>query len=171
MKIELRQLNENDEKAFLQGINDWEGEDLTWYSFLWRDGMTYLDMLDLLKKEHQGIDLPEGRVPATMLYGFLDGQIVGRVNIRHELNDQLRRHGGHIGYSVAPRFRDKGYAKEMLSQSLDFCKKLGLPSVMLTCADDNIPSWKVIEALGGKLQDRFWDVDEERTTRRYWIDL
>lgn len=44
-----------------------------------------------------GQDLPDKFVPSTFLVGVVDGQIVGRVSLRHCLNDFLARIGGHIG--------------------------------------------------------------------------
>ncbi len=128
-------------------------------------------MIVRLDKDRKGIELPPGRVKHSMLYGFVDGVIVGRISVRHELNDHLRARGGNIGYAVAPRFRKKGYATEIVRQGLEFCKSIGLMSVMVTCADDNEPSWKIVEKFGGKLQDKVWDDEEEETIRRYWITL
>lgn len=65
-------------------------------------------MLTILRKEVAGIDLLPGRVSHTMLYGFLNGKIIGRVSVRHQLNEHLRKRGGHIGYAVAKNFRRKG---------------------------------------------------------------
>ena len=171
MGLTLRELTESDEQAFYAGLREWEGESPHWYSFIWKDGMPYSEMLAALRKEAAGIDLDPGRVPHSMLYGFLDDKIIGRVSVRHELNDYLRKRGGHIGYSVAPRFRKMGYATEMVRQALGFCKGIGLDSIMVTCADTNIPSWKVIERFGGKLQDRVWDDEDNEMIRRYWIPL
>ena len=38
-----------------------------------------------------------------------DNKIVGMVDIRHRLNKFLASYGGHIGYSVRPSERKKGY--------------------------------------------------------------
>ncbi|MBK9294565.1 MAG: GNAT family N-acetyltransferase [Oligoflexia bacterium] len=171
MNLILRQLNENDEQAFLEGAKEWGGESPHWYSFIWKEGMAFKDMLEILHKENEGIDLAPDRVPHTMLYGFLDSKIVGRVSVRHELNDYLRKRGGHIGYSVAKRFRNKGYATEMVRQAIEFCKNRGMKSIMITCADNNIPSWKIIERFGGTLQDQVWDEEESEMLRRYWITI
>ncbi len=51
----------------------------------------YEEMLAILEKESAGIDLQPGRVPHTMLYGFINGEIIDRVSVRHELNENLRR--------------------------------------------------------------------------------
>lgn len=167
----LRELNIGDEQAFLAGLREWEGEDLTGYSFVWKEGMTFREMLSILKKESAGIDLAPGRVPSSMLYGFVNGKIIGRVSIRHSLNDFLRKRGGHIGYAVARNYRQKGYATEMVRQGIEFCRKLGLPSILVTCTDENVPSWKIIERFGGELQDRTWDDEYKEMYRRYWIHL
>ena len=126
-------------------------------------------MLIQLKKEAAGIDLAPGYVPHSMLYGFADGKIIGRVSVRHTLNDYLRLRGGHIGYTVAKKYRKNGYATEMVRQAIIYCKKLGIEQIMVTCADENIPSWKIIEKFGGKLQDKIWDAEDKEMIRRYWI--
>lgn len=169
MELVLRKLNENDEQSFLDGAKEWEDESLSWYSFIWKPGMRFQEMLSSLQKETVGIDLLPGRVPHTMLYGFLDGKIVGRVSVRHELNEYLRKRGGHIGYAVAKKFRNKGYATEMVRQAMGYCKQIGISSIMITCADGNIPSWKIIERFNGKLEDRIWDEEDKEMIRRYWI--
>ncbi len=42
---------------------------------------------------------------------------------------------------------------------------------MVTCAEDNIPSWKIIEHFKGKLEDEVWDDEDKEMIRRYWITL
>lgn len=170
-QVVLRDLTENDEQAFLAGLKDWEGESPHWYSFIWKDGMSYQDMLTRLQKDKAGIDLEKDFVPHSMLYGFVGEEIIGRVSIRHTLNDYLRKRGGHIGYAVAKRFRKKGYATEMVRQALKYCKEIGIDSVMVTCGEENVASWKVIEHFGGKLRDKIWDDEDNETIRRYWIEL
>ena len=169
MTVTLRTLTEQDEKAFMEGMQHWDKENIRWYSFAWQDGMTYPEMLEILRKENAGIDLRPNRVPHTMLYGFLNNEIIGRVSIRHELNDYLKQRGGHIGYAVAKPYRKKGYATEMVRQGLEYCKSLGLESIMITCSDDNEASWKIVEKFGGLMQDRVWDDEDNEVIRRYWI--
>jgi len=50
-------------------------------------------------------------VPATTYFTVResDNKIVGSIQLRHELSDELRKHGGHIGYGICPSERSKGY--------------------------------------------------------------
>jgi predicted acetyltransferase len=97
--------------------------------------------------------------------------IVGRVSIRYELNDYLFRFGGHVGYAVAPSFRRRGYATEILRQTLPIVRSIGLKRILLTCDDDNVASQRVIEVNGGVLENVVWEEGLRVPKRRYWIDL
>jgi predicted acetyltransferase len=128
----------------------------------------FSDYIETLTQYSEGRDLPEGMVQDTFLIAEVGGDIVGRISIRHTLNDFLFNYGGHIGYMVRPAFRMNGYASEMLRQALQVAKDLGIHQVLITCNDDNIGSIKVIEKHGGVLENK---VDEDgRLLRRYWID-
>lgn len=167
----LRELDQNDGDAFLRGYEDWKNEDLVWYSFIWKPGMPHSEHLRILKDQKDKNKLPKNLVPSTMLYGFVDNEIIGRFNIRHELNDHLRKRGGHIGYSVSPSQRKNGYATQMFQLGLDYCKTLGIRKILITCSDQNIPSWKIIEKFGGSLENRILDTTSNELVRRYWIDF
>ena len=124
-----------------------------------------------LEDQERGLGLPAGIVPATLLFGFVGGRIVGRISIRHTLNGTLARKGGHIGYIVIPEFRRRGYATAMLRLALGIAReRIGLEQVLLTCDDDNIASIRTIERNGGVLERVVSDTDPgERPFRRYWL--
>lgn len=107
-------------------------------------------------------------MPGTFLVAEVDGQLVGRVSIRHELNEFLTARGGHIGYGVRPAHRRRGYAGEILRQSLVVARAAGVGDVLITCDEDNVASRKVIERHGGEFEDARID-DEGTSIRRYWI--
>ena len=118
-------------------------------------------------------NVPEGRVPATQ-YIFVreeDNKIVGMLQIRHFLNDYLEKFGGHIGYSVAPSERRKGYATQMLKTALPECKTLGIDKVLITCINHNTGSRKTILANGGQYDSTVYEPDEGVNLEKYWIDL
>ena len=137
----------------------------------YEDGMDLARYLGVLDDRARGIGLPPGHVPSTFLFAFDGARIVGRVSIRHELNDLLLQIGGHIGYAVVPEFRRCGYATEMLRQAVELSSHtLGLARVLLTCDDDNIASIRVIEKNGGVFENIVTGPALDKPRRRYWID-
>ena len=138
----------------------------------YEEGMPFARYLERLEQHARGEHVPPGHVPSTFLFAFDGPRIIGRGSIRHELNDFLLRIGGHIGYTVVPEFRRRGYATEILRQLLVIAQhKLGLTRVLLTCDDDNIGSIRTIEKNGGVLENVVKDSGLDRPKRRYWIDL
>jgi predicted acetyltransferase len=135
-------------------------------------GMSLGRYLEVLEERERGVNLPTNHVPSTFLFAFNDERIVGRVAIRHMLNDSLQRVGGHIGYVVVPEFRRQGHATAILRLALTFAQdKLGLNRVLVTCDDDNIGSIRTIENNGGVLESVISGPDLDKPKRRYWIDL
>lgn len=126
---------------------------------------TYVRRLDAMR---HGDDLPLDRVPATFLVAEVDGMLVGRVSIRHELNDFLANFGGHIGYGVRPAYRRRGYAGAMLRQALVVARTADVGRVLLTCDDGNEVSASIIERAGGVLED-IRVAPDGIGKRRYWI--
>ncbi len=170
-RLEVRQLEPGDGAAFLKGLQAWEGEDPDWHTFVWEEGMSHDEHLGILEKQFAGIDLEEGKVPHTMLYGFSEGQIVGRCSVRHTLNDFLKKRGGHIGYAVAPGFRRRGFGQQLFKAGRQHIRDLGVRRVFMTCAKGNETSAAMIEKAGGDLQDEVWDDVEKTVLRRYWLSL
>jgi len=134
--------------------------------------------VDLLHRQSQGLDLPEGYVPATDFWIVAPGdEYLGRVNIRHRLTPYLAQFGGHIGYNVRSKYRGKGIATRALELGLLEARRLGLTRVLLTCDDDNLASRRVIEKNGGVLEDVVVEYTREDGTksviahkRRYWVE-
>jgi predicted acetyltransferase len=102
-------------------------------------------------------------VPSTTLWWIEGDQYLGRLAIRHRLNERLLEIGGHIGYDVRPSARKRGHATAMLGESLPYARALGIDPALLTCDTDNVASRKVIEANGGVFED------ERQGKLRYWV--
>lgn len=79
---------------------------------------------------------------------------MGILNFRHTITP-FYKDLGHIGYSVRPSERKKGYAAEMLRQILSFAKTQGLTEVLITSEKENEASRKTIIANGGTLNRIF----------------
>jgi predicted acetyltransferase len=123
----------------------------------------FLRHLDRLRADaHSGPLRRLHRVAQTNLW-LIDGEeFLGQLSIRHTLNRRLRFKGGHIGYSVRPSQRRRGYATLMLRLALPVAHRMGIDPALITCDDTNIASRRVIEANGGRLASashrilRFW---------------
>ena len=117
--------------------------------------------------------VPAGWVPSTQ-YVYLreeDRRIVGMIQVRHEFNEYLKNYAGHIGYSVRPDERRKGYASQMLRDVLPYCREIGLGRVMVTCDADNEASRRTIIKNGGVYENTVHEPDEDVDIERYWIEL
>ncbi|MEJ7707835.1 MAG: GNAT family N-acetyltransferase [Nocardioidaceae bacterium] len=122
---------------------------------------TYLDRLHEVSLPET--PLPFEIVPATTLW-WVGGDIyLGRLSIRHTLNQWLLDFGGHIGYAVRPSARGRGHATAMLGAALPCAHGLGIDPVLVTCDETNAASRRVIEVNGGVLED------QRGEKLRYWI--
>lgn len=53
------------------------------------------------------------------------------INIRLALNETLRKFGGHIGYSIRPTKRGKGYNNINLYLGFKVCDSYGIEEVFI----------------------------------------
>ena len=128
----------------------------------------WLDLVEAMKRPET---TPPGLVPMTQ-YLYIrssDRKVVGVIQIRHCLNDFLEKYAGHIGYSVAPSERQKGYATRMLHLVLPECRKLGISHVLVSCIQGNEGSRKVILHNGGVYESTVYCPPEKVWLERYWI--
>jgi predicted acetyltransferase len=167
--LRLRPVRAGDEAAFRSAHAELAAEDFP-FGLFYEPTAPWEPFWRGLEDQRRGVDLPEGLVPATFLLADVAGAIVGRTSIRHELNDYLAREGGHIGYAVLAAHRGRGYATEILRQSLIIARAVGVDRVLITCADDNLASARVIERCGGVFESLVETTGGGPPTRRYWID-
>ena len=129
----------------------------------------------LKKLDLDYIQVPnEERVPARtyFLVRESDSRIVGMINIRLALNKRLSHYGGHIGYSIRPTERGKGYNNVNLYLGLKVCRKYGIERIFMDADLENPASWKTMEAFGGvRIREYDDDVNAHCTVVDYNIDV
>jgi predicted acetyltransferase len=119
-------------------------------------------LADQIDREGKGppVVLPDGstvpRLPGYRRW-IWDGEFCGVIGFRRQPDTtELPPHClGHIGYSVVPWKRQRGYATCALRLLLGQVRQEGLAYVELITVADNIASQRVIEANGGRLVERF----------------
>jgi predicted acetyltransferase len=131
------------------------------------------DFIRGLDKRSRGIGLPPGYVPDSSFWLVRRGDeaVVGVSSLRHRLTPTLEDVGGHIGYSIRPTERRKGYGTRILALALEPARALGLDRVLVTCDTDNIGSARIIEKNGGVLASRGFSTITGTLVSRYWITL
>ncbi|VED66353.1 MULTISPECIES: GNAT family N-acetyltransferase [Streptococcus] len=165
--MELRRPTLADKETILKMMAEFEETRSAHDGGFWdAEAFVYEAWLESNRDMEMGLGIPEGWVPAVQLVAFArDGQAVGFLNLRLRLSAYLLEEGGHIGYSIRPSERGKGYAKESLRQGLEVAKGKNIHRALLTCSTENPASRAVILANGGQLED------VRNGTERYWIEL
>jgi predicted acetyltransferase len=161
----LRPPNLDDEAEVMVAHQEMLSEHFTFATGL-REDESWPEYLSRLDEYQYG---PNGQwVPSIFLVAEVCGKIVGRSSIRFELDALLTHEGGHIGYGVVPLERRKGYATQILIQSLDIARSAGIHRVLLTCIESNEGSSKVIQRCGGVFESVVVSSDGSMVNR-FWI--
>lgn len=131
------------------------------------------DIVQHFKDSRDQSKLPSYYVPSYDYFVVDDDKFIGVIHIRIRLTENLLRYGGHIGYAVNPKYWKMGYGKKLLQLGLEEYKNLiEDEKILITCDDDNVGSYRIIEANGGVLENKVENEDagEKFLTRRYWIN-
>ena len=157
--------------SFLRGEEEMRKEKRTTMSshLNMKKGEDFGLFVERLKGYSEGKDLPEGFVSESVCWLVEGDRYIGRIAIRHELTEHLKKVGGHIGYIIRPSERKKGYGKKILELALEKCQELGLKKVLVTCDEDNTASRKIIESNGGIFENKVKDNENEPAKLRFWI--
>jgi predicted acetyltransferase len=166
MDLTLRPLTTADE-AVARAAHDELAADGFDFLLDWDADRSWPAYLAYLRRLEAGQDLPPDRVRMAFRVGDLGGELAGRTSIRFELDEWLRRIGGHVGYGVRPAFRRRGVALGLLRGSLALLRAADVERALVSCDDDNVGSRAVIERCGGVFERI--EPDEHGPKRRYWI--
>lgn len=136
-------------------------------------GLDYLEKYNTIYEWLQFCESLKNKISWYMSVRVSDGKIIGFCCLRHKLeyDDDDIDFASHIGYSIRPSERGKGYAKEQLRLVLREAKKLGLDHVRIVCRDINIGSIRTIMANGGCFVDAIHGEESGLTIHRYDIQL
>lgn len=166
-KQQAKELIEETQKYDANNPDKWAG-----YSLM-QEYENYEEWLKELEKELNPETVNPGRVPAVtyFLLRKSDNRILGVINIRYYLNEYLKNYAGHIGYSIRPTERRKGYGHRQLELALEKCRELSIEKVLVTCKEGNIGSEKTIKSCGGVYEDTRFLEEDNVNIKRYWITV
>ncbi len=108
-------------------------------------------------------------MPETLYWLIAEGEVIGQVSVRHHANNEVLNWRGYIGGEIVPSRQRQGYGRELLRLALAQAREFGLARVVITCGADNAASRRIIEALGGVLENEVARSGQIR--RRYWVKL
>ena len=138
------------------------------------EGYTFEQALEMClnrQKEEYAKKIGKCQSKTYLLVRENDDRIIGAINVRWNLPENMKQFGGNIGYGIRPTERRKGYNKINLYLGLIEAQKLGLDRVMLDCDVNNLGSVKTMQALGGKLERTEVDPSDGILTSVYWFDV
>lgn len=98
-------------------------------------------------------------------------KMVGCMQVHNVLTERMKNYTGHVGYSVRPSERRKGYATRMLAKALDFLSSFGFEEVYVSCLPENEASKKTILANGGEMTEMVFLKEDNVNLERYKIRL
>ncbi len=119
-------------------------------AFFIKNIIDYEEKIKELDNASNGILDNPAFVPYTCYVFIIENKIVGVGSVRHYLNEYLEKFGGHIGYSIRPNDRKKGYGSKALELLIKQAKEMDIENILITCNINNIGSKKVIENNNGK---------------------
>ena len=138
------------------------------------EGYTFEQALERclnMQKEEYAKKMGRCQSKTFLLIRKNDNRIIGTINVRWNLTEEMKQFGGNIGYGIRPTERRKGYNKINLYLGLIEAKKLGLDKVMLDCDVNNLGSSKTMQALGGTLERTEIDPYDGVLTSVYWFNV
>lgn len=161
------------QKAYEEALEKINNGEMKRHDMMFMD-RNEVDIIQKFKDNRDKDKLPKEYVPSYDYFLVDDDTFLGVIMIRVSLTDDLLKFGGNIGYGIRPYYWRQGYGTKLLELGLIKAKDLiDSDKVLITCDDDNIGSYSIIEKNGGILENKVMnrEMDEEFLTRRYWIKL
>lgn len=167
MELFLDKPDKKYEKSFKDYVLAYKKGDDHYYFNKYKMGLEdFHEYIKCLHNYSKGIDLQQGYVQTSSFWLIHSDEVVGVARVRHE-NQEF---SGHIGYDVAPCYRNKGYGSEILKLALKEAYKIGIKEAIVTCNIENIASKKIIEKQNGKLLETIFDKEENEHLYKYSVE-
>lgn len=116
-----------------------------------------------------------GRLAKTLVLERA-GEVVGDLMVsvedawaQAEVAEQAKGVQAELGWCLDPAHGGRGYAREAVAELLRLCfEDLGLRRVVANCFADNVPSWRLMEAVG--MRRELYAVKESLHRSGAWLD-
>lgn len=135
------------------------------------DTKEFVDSCITWSNPRRSIDEHGVRGNVIMCIRKSDGRMVGCMQVHHILTERMKIYTGHVGYSVRPSERRKGYATRILAKAKDFLTSFGFDEIYVNCLPENVRSRKTILANGGEYIETVYWAEENVHLERYGIKL
>jgi predicted acetyltransferase len=168
-KLELVKLTNEMKAMYEEMVRDYRdyGEDRRW-----GDNDTFENFVARLQENELGVNVSPGYVSSSTYWLMRNGRtLLGRSSLRHCLTPTLEIEGGHIGYSIRPSQRRRGYGTMILALSLAKARERGIRRILVTCDTNNMASTKIILKNGGVFENEIVSPHSGKSISRYWITL
>jgi predicted acetyltransferase len=96
-------------------------------------------------------NLEKGWVPAYKFDILVDGEPVGRIDLRLGETAFMVQYGGQVGYGIDPPFRGHRYAARALRLLTSVARLHGFEVLWISCNPDNWASRRTCELAGAEL--------------------
>lgn len=126
-------------------------------------------LLQRLQDFAEGNNIPDGYVPSSTFWLVEGGEILGVSNLRHRLNQRIRKCGGHIGLGIRPSYRGRGLSHVLMALTIQEARKRGISALHLHCHKDNEASARMILRNGGLLDSEIDDGQPAKTVLRFIV--
>jgi len=135
------------------------------------DPKEYSDYCTEWANPSRPIDEKGARGTVLLCIRKADNRMVGCMQVHHVLNERMKKYTGHVGYSVRPSERQKGYATQMLAKAKDYLVSFGFSEMGVSCLVENEASRRTILANGGEYVETVHLEEDGVDLERYTIVL
>ena len=167
--VKLISPNSGFQKSYVSYIEELGGEERYPYP-LDLDHSDFDALVRKLELYSKGLHLPDWLVPNTTFWLVEGNEILGCSHLRHCLNAELEKAGGHIGLGIRPSARGGGLGKILLNATIDKAVKMGIEKIHIHCYADNMQSRRMIESIGAVLESAINLDLPQKTVMRYIHD-